>query len=85
MESVVGVLLGVVIFALGFGILRAFARSAPGATPVEAEAAAEEEALRVTFRCGACGTEVLLLRKGSNAPPRHCGEPMVRRAEIAGD
>ena len=27
-------------------------------------------------------TELLLVRKGSEAPPRHCGEAMIRREEV---
>ncbi|MEP7054873.1 MAG: hypothetical protein ABI912_06460 [Actinomycetota bacterium] len=36
------------------------------------------------FSCSGCGTQLLLLRKGNEKPPRHCGEPM-RYAVIPGD
>lgn len=39
------------------------------------------------YSCSGCGTQVLLLRKGNERPPRHCGEPMryeVVKAESAG-
>ena len=28
------------------------------------------------YSCSGCGTQVVLLRKGNDRPPRHCGEPM---------
>lgn len=28
------------------------------------------------YSCTGCGTQLLLLRKGNDKPPRHCGEPM---------
>jgi DNA-directed RNA polymerase subunit RPC12/RpoP len=36
----------------------------------------------VIYRCENCGTELLLLVKGTEAAPRHCGEHMARREEI---
>jgi hypothetical protein len=29
------------------------------------------------YTCKGCGTQLVLLRKGNERPPRHCGEPMV--------
>lgn len=67
--------------AIGIGMMRSL-RSAPRSVPLpEVEPASPD--VRVTYWCATCGTEVLLLRKGSEAPPRHCGEPMTRREEIA--
>jgi hypothetical protein len=40
------------------------------------------EGVRILFWCDTCGTEVLLLRAGNENPPRHCGEPMLKREEI---
>ena len=28
------------------------------------------------YACSGCGTQLVLLRKGNDRPPRHCGEPM---------
>lgn len=28
------------------------------------------------YSCSGCGTQLILLRKGNERPPRHCGEPM---------
>jgi len=31
------------------------------------------------YACETCGEQVVLLRRGSDAPPRHCSEKMVLR------
>jgi hypothetical protein len=31
------------------------------------------------FACETCGEQLILLRKGTDAPPRHCADPMVLR------
>jgi len=88
-RTVIAVVIGLIIAGVGFGTLRGLARPAPGprvdeAVPVIPDGAlrVHPEVLRVTFRCENCGTEVLLLTKGTEAPPRHCGEPMARREEV---
>lgn len=81
MRYVIAVLLGVLILAVGFGTLRSLAR--PRATVKPEEAVPVLRAgVRVTFRCENCGTELLLVKKGTDAPPRHCGEPMGKREEV---
>ena len=39
------------------------------------------------YVCTGCGTQLVLLRKGNDKPPRHCGEPMTFKvvAEPDGD
>lgn len=37
---------------------------------------------RVLYWCEECGTEVVLLVRGSGIPPRHCGTKMHERSEI---
>ncbi len=37
---------------------------------------------RVTYWCEECGTEVVLVVRGSGVPPRHCGTKMHGRSEI---
>ena len=39
---------------------------------------------RTVFRCPECGTEVLLLYRGTPKAPSHCGQRMVARTEILG-
>jgi DNA-directed RNA polymerase subunit RPC12/RpoP len=54
----------------------------PGATEDAIGPAVEEGPERTVFRCAECGTEVLLLYRGSAKAPSHCGQRMVARTEI---
>lgn len=76
------ILLGALIIAIGIGTLRGFAQPSPAHSPADAEPV-RLEITRITFSCESCGTEVLLLRRGSDASPRHCGEAMTRRDEVS--
>ena len=70
----------VVFAAVGLGMLRSLWRT-PRSVPLP-EVVEQPPDVRVTYWCGTCGTELLLLRRGSEAPPRHCGESMTRREEV---
>lgn len=82
MRYLIAGLIGLLVIAIGFGTLRGLARPRAAIRPEEAVPVLRTGA-RVTFWCETCGTELLLLRKGTDNPPRHCGEPMVRREEVA--
>lgn len=74
-------LLGLLIWRVGiasFGSLRAGASHVPDGPPVPV--AADE---RVVYFCAGCGAEVLLLVRGADVAPRHCGERMSERREVA--
>lgn len=36
------------------------------------------------FWCEECGTELLLIARGTRRPPSHCGQRMHERTELAG-
>jgi DNA-directed RNA polymerase subunit RPC12/RpoP len=76
----IAIAFAVVFASVGIGMLRSL-RRAPKSVPLD-EIQIVPESARVTYWCETCGTEVLLLRKGSEAAPRHCGEAMVRREEV---
>jgi hypothetical protein len=38
-----------------------------------------EEGTLLVFACETCGEQLVLLRKGTDVPPRHCAEKMVLR------
>jgi len=85
MRVVIAVLAGLAIFFVGFGVIRGFAGPRRGVAGASLEAVEPlPEGIRILFWCETCGMEVLLLRAGSEQPPRHCGEPMARREEILG-
>lgn len=74
-------MLGVAIWSVGvasLGSLRRGASHIPDGPPEPVDPAQE----RVTYLCGGCGAEVLLLVRGAEPPPRHCGERMHERREV---
>jgi len=74
-------LLGLLIFQIGLASLRSFRSGAahiPDGPPRPLDLAEE----RVTYACGGCGAEVLLLVRGTEVAPRHCGERMAERREV---
>lgn len=74
-------LLSIAILMVGFGTLRSLqvgAAHIPDSDPEPIDQAAE----RVTYWCAGCGAEVLLLVRGTESPPRHCGERMHERVEV---
>lgn len=66
--------------SIGIGMLRSF-QSRPGGKLLDEPEILEVDA-RIVYWCEECGTELLLLIKGSENPPRHCGERMAAREEI---
>src|SRR2546425_11206971 len=83
MRVVIAVLIGLFILGGGLATLRGFAGPRGGGPTTKAEEPKPVEAgVRILYWCENCGLEVLLLRAGSEAPPRHCGESMTKRQEI---
>jgi hypothetical protein len=83
MRVAIAVFAGSAIFFLGYSVIRGFAAPRGTGGPASLEAVKPlPEGVRILYWCDTCGTEVLLLRAGNENPPRHCGEPMMRREEI---
>ena len=79
-------LLAIAILWVGLGALRSLHTGAgmghvPSGDPEPVDPAVE----RITYWCAGCGAEVLLLVRGTETPPRHCGERMHERVEILRD
>ena len=72
------ILLGLLIWRVGIGMLRSLSGAGVDRTKPEVE---DVEELEVSLVCGECGTEFRVTRLGELQIPRHCGEPMqvVRR------
>lgn len=76
-------LLGIAIFSWATATLRSMVND--GRAHVEADeqqprpVSADE---RVLYWCEECGTELLLVVRGSGAQPRHCAMKMHERAEL---
>jgi hypothetical protein len=79
----VALLIALVIWRVGVGLLRSMGTAARPAGPEEPEDVAE---LDVYFVCRECGTEFRVTRLGEVQVPRHCGEVMevVRRPRAGG-
>jgi hypothetical protein len=75
-DVVVALLLGALILATGRAVFRGYSTT-KGTTgpPVDVE----EEGALLVFACETCGEQLVLLRKGTDVPPRHCAEKMVLR------
>lgn len=76
-------LLGLLIFRWATATLRAMVHDGQAHVTAEEQqptVVAVDE--RVLYWCEECGTEVVLVVRGSGAAPRHCAAPMHERAEL---
>ena len=69
-----GVVMMVVLWRVGIGMLRAFTTPLPPPPP-----AGEMRRVNVRYRCGVCGVELRLTLAPDEAPPppKHCLEEMI--------
>jgi hypothetical protein len=75
-DVVVALLLGGLVLATGRAVFRGYNTTrGPTGPPVDVE----EDGTLLVFACETCGEQLVLLRKGTDAPPRHCAEKMVLR------
>ena len=80
-DVVVALLLGGLILATGRAVFRGYnTTKGPTGPPVDVE----EDGTLLVFACETCGEQLVLLRKGTDVPPRHCAEKMVLRRIPAG-
>jgi hypothetical protein len=72
----IAVAMGLFVFATGRAVFRGYTRTkGPTGPPTDVD---EADTLLV-FACETCGEQLVLLRKGTDVPPRHCADPMVLR------
>jgi hypothetical protein len=72
-RAAVGLLIATLVIRWGLASMRPLQVGAKSYDPVDV---VEESGVPV-YSCTTCGTQVVLLRRGSDKPPRHCGEPMT--------
>ena len=72
--------IGFVIYKVGTAMLRNMAADAKSSPPPPEPVTDPNE--RTVYRCELCGTEVLLVVRGEETAPRHCGERMSVRTEV---
>jgi hypothetical protein len=75
-DVVVALVLGGLILVTGRAVFRGYNTTrGPTGPPVDVA----EEGTLLVFACETCGEQLVLLRKGTDVPPRHCAEKMVLR------
>jgi hypothetical protein len=75
-DVVVAALIGLLVLATGRAVFRGYSvTKGPTGPPTDVE----EEGTLLVFACETCGEQLVLLRKGTDVPPRHCAEKMVLR------
>jgi hypothetical protein len=72
-RAAVGLLIATLVIQWGLASMRPLQVGAKAYQPVDI---VEESGVPV-YSCKECGTQLVLLRRGSDKPPRHCGEPMA--------
>lgn len=82
MRLALAILVAFALSSIGIGMMRSLGARRPRITDAPAPAPPPAN-VRITYRCETCGTELIVSRTGSEAAPRHCGEPMRKREEIA--
>lgn len=73
-------LISALVIRWGYASLRPMRVGAKNYDPVDV---VEPDGALPVYSCAGCGTQLVLLRKGNDRPPRHCGEPM--RYELVED
>ncbi len=81
-QWVLAPLLGYAVFAWLMGSLRALTVDSRDKAAIEGGPEPVSGDERTLFWCEECGTEVLLLVRGSARAPSHCGQRMHERTEI---
>ena len=82
MRTAFAVVFGLVILGVLLATLRGFAGPRGGGKPALEAVEPMPEGVRILYWCETCGFEVLMVRRGTEAAPRHCGESMARREEV---
>ena len=81
-QWVLAPLLGLVMLRWLLGSLRALVTDAKHLEAQESTPESVGSDERTLFWCEECGTEVLLLVRGTSRAPSHCGQRMHERTEI---
>lgn len=72
-RAAVGLLIAAFVIRWGLASMRPLQLGEKTYAPVDV---VEPEGVPV-YSCKECGTQLVLLRRGSDKPPRHCGESMT--------
>jgi hypothetical protein len=75
-DVVVAVVLGALVLLTGRTMFRSYSITKGPTGPAMD---IEERGKLLVYACETCGEQLVLLRRGTDAPPRHCSEKMVLR------
>jgi len=75
-------LLGLAIWGWATATMRSFMEHGQTGTAATTEPEPVGPDEHTMYWCEECGTEVVLLVRGSGLPPRHCGSKMHERSEV---
>jgi hypothetical protein len=75
-DIVVAVVIGALVLLSGRTMFRSYSTTKGPTGPATD---VQERGTLLVFACEVCGEQLVLLRKGTDAPPRHCAETMVLR------
>jgi hypothetical protein len=75
-DVVIAVVIGALVLLSGRTMFRSYSTTkGPTGPAIDVH----EQGTLLVFACETCGEQVVLLRKGTDVPPRHCSEKMVLR------
>jgi hypothetical protein len=75
-DVVIAVVIGALVLLSGRTMFRSYSTTkGPTGPAIDVH----ERGTLLVFACETCGEQLVLLRKGTDAPPRHCAEKMVLR------
>jgi hypothetical protein len=75
-DVVIAVAIGALVLLSGRTMFRSYSTTkGPTGPAIDVH----ERGTLLVFACETCGEQLVLLRKGTDAPPRHCAEKMVLR------
>lgn len=78
---VLGPIAGLAILRVGLAMFGAMGAGASEAGAVEPQPV-DPQVERTAYACAQCGAELVLIVRGEDTPPRHCGERMTEHREI---
>ena len=75
-DVIIAMVFGALVLLSGRAVFRSYSvTKGPTGPAVDVE----ERGKLLVYACETCGEQVVLLRRGTDAPPRHCSETMVLR------
>jgi high-affinity Fe2+/Pb2+ permease len=75
-DVIIAIVLGGLVLLTGRAVFRSYSVTKGPTGPATD---VQEQGKLLVYACEVCGEQLVLLRRGTDAPPRHCSEKMVLR------